>query len=126
MTQAAGEALQGFSRGLTMFFHTAPQGRHPALPPRSGSTSGKQGRGAGGAGPPPGGLNPGGEGDPDKQTPPPRWAHPPLSPPGPVAIPACPGGAWGAGRALVLYSTGSFRVSVTSIRSPSRQISMVT
>ena len=45
MTQAAGEALQGFSRGLTMFFHTAPQGRHPALPPRSGSTSGKQGRG---------------------------------------------------------------------------------
>ena len=52
MTQAAGEVLQGFSHGLTMFFPHYP--------------------------------------------------------------------------ALVLYSTGSFRVSVTSIRSPSRQISMVT
>lgn len=79
MTQAAGEVLQGFSRGLTMFFSTLP-----------------------------------------------RRADTPFFRPGPGALPASKGAACGAGRALVLYSTGSFRVSVTSIRSPSRQISMVT
>ena len=56
----------------------------------------------------------------------PRRADTPLFRPGPGALPASKGAACGAGRALVLYSTGSFRVSVTSIRSPSRQISMVT
>ena len=74
MTQAAGEVLQGFSRGF--FSYHPPQTT-------------------------------------------------PSSSPAPVhfLLRAPPSAA---GRALVLYSTGSFRVSVTSIRSPSRQISMVT
>ena len=101
MTQAAGEVLQGFSRGLTMFFPHCPAGQaSPLFRPRTSpakpaahSTS---------------------------------WA--PLLPgrPGPGELPASKGAACTAGRAFVLYSTGSFRVSVTSIRSPSRQISMVT
>ena len=81
MTQAAGEVLQGFSRGLTMFFPHCPAGQTPrsSAPGREHFRQARAGGGGGGAGPP-----------------------------------------------LVLYSTGSFRVSVTSIRSPSRQISMVT